>query len=203
MLATARRTLLLSLAFLLLHAAEGAAFYRWIHELSGPRNFHGVSMYAMTDFRDRITEWGGLIVLEFDKQAYERPFWLRATGAITYSGDEERAASSVYWLSAEPTFEARLTSGARHLLYTGAGVSVNRFLGSGFEDFWELSWKVMPIALDWQISETVTLKARAELDYFPTPPTPEDFGLAPPSPPGSGGEWVKGVSIAVVLLGRR
>lgn len=189
-------------AFLFAGARDSAAFLEWIHELSGPGPFWGVSGYFKTDFKNVFKEYGGAVVVQYRELESGQRYWLRSSGAFLYAKDDDRSASSVRWVALEPTVEVRLLGKLdRHFAFAGGGFSYNNFSGSGFEGFDRFAWKLNAGAT-FELPSNDLLKLVGNFKYFPTKFTPSDFGVSAAPSASEGGEWVVGVSLSYAFIGR-
>lgn len=188
---------------LLVGARDSEAFLEWIHELSGPGPFWGVSGYFKTDFETFFKEYGGAVVFQYGEVERGEDVWLRTSGAVLFAGEEPgKSRSAVTWFALEPTLEFRLLGTLdRHFAFAGGGVSYNNFSGSGFDGFNRFAWKLNAGA-NFALRNRDRLKLHGNFKYFPTRFTPSDFGLGPGPSARDGGEWVVGVSISYAFVGR-
>jgi hypothetical protein len=181
--------------FVLAVPREGAAWWNWIHELSGPGPFNGIFLACRSRLKKdfSLCDHELIIGTGLVKQEPDEPDWhLRLeyglrTGTRNVPGEHSR----VIWNAGEALVEHRWNDEQdRVRFYSGGGGTLNLFSGRGFEAFGKLGLRA--ILLGAKVDLGHRLGMDVGLDYRYLNVTPADFGMPRGSFSG-GNEFLVGV----------
>ena len=212
-----RWTIALLLFTFLLLPRESDAFWRWLHELSGPGPFTGYGVILRCAVpagndptpatEDDDSEDTGRLsktvscLQPFGFRDTDDQLWI--TGSLWWLSEREQSrigeplvdlfsGSLGFDTTAHSTFVG-VPPDSRIRLLAGADVAGNRFSGDGFDTFTERSVTIAPFGITVRPHRAVTLDATVNWTYINV--APDQFGLPPDAFPG-GGEWLRGFALS-------